>query len=247
MSDNGGAKELVPDSALPVQPSNSNSKHSNFEFGNNGNSDNKEGNNMRIDECEENPLDTMHGDSVKSHAQDEEWIEVQRKRKKKLGPALKKPTSGKSHPRLSHAGPVGRVGKPKPVSSSGVGKPTPSPSSLISRDAAKVGKPSSGPPISTPAPLHPYKRRRPPSLQNSPTEKDLEIDDGALKTGTLAQPLAVQSAAGNGTARHGGSPGPAPVASGSSRFLAEQGNASLPLVEVAGVHSLEQGKGSAPH
>ncbi|MED6153282.1 hypothetical protein PIB30_100380, partial [Stylosanthes scabra] len=85
---------------------------------------------------------------------------------------------------------------------------------LQSRDTKKVATLSSAPATSTPAPLHPHKRRRLPSLQNSPTEKDLENEDETLKSGARVQPLSAENKPENGTIRLGGGPVSLPSGTG---------------------------------
>ncbi|MED6165613.1 hypothetical protein PIB30_101265 [Stylosanthes scabra] len=160
----GGAKETIPVSISPEQPTNSNLTHTEFEFGNNGKNDNKRRNDLGTNGTEKSQEDMLHPDSVSAHAKEKEWIEVQRKGKKKIGPDHKKPNLKITATKPSTAGLTSRVSKSNTVSVGLVGRSMSNRASLHSRDAKKVDNLFPTPATSTPAPLHPHKRRRPPSL-----------------------------------------------------------------------------------
>ncbi|MED6206758.1 hypothetical protein PIB30_029733 [Stylosanthes scabra] len=242
MDSDGGAKEQATISISPVQPSNSKLRHSDFEFGKNDNNDNNRKNDSGVNGSEEKPEDMLQADLVFSDEQEKEWTEVQRKGKKKINPDNKKPNSKKTATEPSTTVQAGWVGKSNKVTASWVGRPMPNRGNLQSRDTNKVTTMSSTPATSTPAPLHPHKRRRPPSLQNSPTEKELENEDETLKLGVRAQPLTAETTLENDIVRHGG--GPVSLSSCTGIISSKQGNSSAFSSAVYKAPIVDQGKDS---
>ncbi|MED6192294.1 hypothetical protein PIB30_008819 [Stylosanthes scabra] len=135
-------------------------------------------------------------------------LEVQRRGKKKLGLDQKKPNSIHNNPKSSSFGLMGWVRK-----NSFSSMP------MSSRQEGKVRKPVPPQATTTPAPLHPHKRRRPPSLQNSPTESALANGDGVRATvASSVQP------------------------STTAASVLEPNSAAAVILSAVGVGSAEQGK-----
>ncbi|MED6122784.1 hypothetical protein PIB30_043161 [Stylosanthes scabra] len=242
MNSEGGDKEQATVSISPVQPGNSNLRSSEFEFGNHGNNDNNKRNDAGVKGNEEKQEPMLQADSVSSHEKEKEWTEVQRKGKKKNVPDHKKHNLKMTATKPITTGSAGRVGNPTNMLAASVGRSMLNRATIHSRDAKKVNTQSSAPATSTPAPLHPHKRRRPPSLQNSPTEKELEVGDDTLKSGDPVQPLKVETISDKATVRHGG--GSISLSLDTGVLTSDQGNSSALSSAVSKAHMVDQGKDS---